>query len=358
MGESRPALHSARGWTAKCRREGEIGVSLEELMATDRKIHEPTVGDRRVDPRSDREKLPLKTMRARPFLKWAGGKGKLVSKILSSLPSAIQADPCRHFDYCEGFLGSGALLFEILEHFYGRLDRVVVNDVNEQLINVFLQVRDQVDALIEGLENIREEFNRRDGLEARAKYYYEKRERYNMLSPGTQKDALERALWFVFLNKTCYNGMYRVNRHGKYNVPFGKYKTINLFDAEVLKRDSQLFQELDVEFRVGSYVSLFDVDSEKTLFYFDPPYKPLNLTSSFTAYSPDSFDDEQQEELARFCQALQGWVLASNSIHQEYFEHIYGPRFTVDVVETVRTINSKAELRGRQEEVLIKNYTS
>ena len=323
-------------------------------MAQGPQIHEPTVKNCRLDPRSDHDIERGKRVRGRPFLKWAGGKGKLLETIFGVFPSEISVTQEVRFSYVEGFLGSGALLFELLERYEGRLERVVANDVNQPLVNVYRQVRDHVDELIVGLSRLRDEFNACTSDVLRSAYFYEKRTKFNELIQGQEWRAIECACLFIFLNKTCYNGMYRVNRAGAYNVPFGKYRQVNIFDEDILRRDSELLRHVDLH--VGSYEALKTLGDGRTLWYFDPPYRPLNTTSSFTAYAPDQFDDVEQEKLAAFCQGLPGWVIASNSIHPSYFRKIYGERFRVDVVETVRTINSKAEKRGCQEEVLIRNF--
>lgn len=245
--------------------------------------------------------------KAKPFLKWAGGKGQLISEIERYYPFADG----RISKYAEPFVGGGAVLFDVLSKF--ALEEVYISDINEALINAYTLVRNDVDELIELLKALQEDFVPLEN-EVRKIYYSKKRERFNVLMSEGENCALEKAALFIFLNKTCFNGLYRVNRKGFFNVPMGAYRNPLICDEENLRAVSEKLK--DVKIVCGDYKKSASFIDEHTFVYFDPPYRPLTDTASFTAYTENLFSDEEQIELAKFVDDMHkrgAKVVVSNS---------------------------------------------
>lgn len=288
----------------------------------------------------------------KPFLKWAGGKTQLIPEIEKRLPSKIRSDK---FTYVEPFIGSGAVLFWMLNNF-PNLEKAVINDINSDLINVYQVIKLTPNDLIAKLKELQNQFH---GLqkdeEKKKEYFYQKRDLYNTRST----DKITQASLFIFLNRTCFNGLYRVNRNNLFNVPMGSYNFPTICDAENILDVSEGLQK--VEILNGDFEETLNYADEKSFFYFDPPYKPLSETSSFNSYAKDGFDDKAQIRLKDFCVKLatlgHKWLL-SNSDTQEcgFFDKLYSPFFIERVLAT-RMINSKAEKRGKLNELLITNYS-
>ena len=288
---------------------------------------------------------------AKPFLKWAGGKTQLIAEIEKNLPDSA-------FDtYIEPFAGSGAVLFWILSEF-DQLEKAVVNDINEDLINTYKTIQSTPKELISILEILQEEYhsleNSTDGKKA---YYYRKRELFNSRK---QTQTAHSAL-FIFLNRTCFNGLYRVNRKNEFNVPMGSYKKPTICDKSNLLAVSEALQK--VELLCGDFEQTVHYASSNTLFYFDPPYKPLSETSSFNSYAKDEFNDEEQIRLKKFCERLDAlghnWILSNSdvkgeNIHDNFFDDLYAD-FTIIRVDAKRSINANPEKRGFLKELLITN---
>ncbi len=293
---------------------------------------------------------------AKPFLKWAGGKGQLLSQLGAYLPQQISEEP---FTYIEPFVGGGAMLFYMLQHFCN-IRKAVINDVNEDLILTYRIIKDDVEALIANLDRLEKEYLAITGQEGRSQIFYEIRERYN-LHIG---DSIERASQLIFLNKTCFNGLYRVNRKGQFNVPFGKYTNPTICNANLLRADSQLLQSAQVEICQGGYAQTIQHIDGLTFVYLDPPYRPLDATSSFTAYAKGDFNDDDQRALAAFCHQLSDagcfWMesnadCSAKNPEDTLFEELYN-NFRIERVYASRFINANPEKRGKLTELLIKNY--
>lgn len=294
--------------------------------------------------------------KVKPFLKWAGGKSQLLDDIARVFPNDLVD---KNFTYVEPFVGSGAVLFWVLNTFADRVERVVINDVNADLINTYQMIKDQPQHLIECLKNYQDKFIQLDHKEAQKEYYYEQRALYN----SRQSESLIQAALFIFLNRTCFNGLYRVNRKNEFNVPMGDYKKPLICDAENLLNVSKALQY--VEILCGDYQQVLPlVEGNKTWFYFDPPYRPLSETSSFNAYAKDTFDDEAQIRLASFCKKLDEmgyyWVLSNSDPknideNDHFFDALYSD-FHIQRVLAKRAINAKADKRGQLNELLIRNY--
>lgn len=293
---------------------------------------------------------------SKPFLKWAGGKGQLLSQLSEHLPERISKEP---FTYIEPFVGGGAMLFYMLQHF-SNIKKAVINDVNEDLILTYRTIKDDVEVLIADLERLEKDYLAITDQEGRSQLFYEIRERYNQHIG----DGVERASQLMFLNKTCFNGLYRVNRKGLFNVPFGKYVNPTICNAELLRTDSRLLQAAQIEICQGDYVQTLQHVDGLTFVYLDPPYRPLDATSSFTAYAKGDFDDDDQRALAAFCHQLNDsgcyWMesnadCSAKNPADTFFEELYKD-FRIERVYASRFINANPEKRGKLTELLIKNY--
>lgn len=291
-------------------------------------------------------------MPAKPFVKWAGGKTQLLEILRQKYPHRIEK-------YCEPFVGGGAVLFDVLNTF--RPETVLINDINKELINTYKQIRDAADVLIAQLAEIQDTY-RNQSLEKNKELFYEKRSRYNELKMnGTAAENLEKAALFIFLNKTCFNGLYRVNSKGFFNVPFNNAKNPAICDEENLQECSRLLQ--NVEMLDGDYKNCRNFIDDKTFVYIDPPYRPLTQTSAFTSYSESGFSDKEQIELGSFIEELSqkgAHIVASNSdpkntdANDTFFDDLYSS-FRIERIFASRMINSKSDGRGNINELLITN---
>ena len=293
---------------------------------------------------------------AKPFLKWAGGKGQLLNQLGEYLPQQISEEP---FTYIEPFVGGGAMLFYMLQHFCN-IRKAVINDVNEDLILTYRIIKDDVEALITNLDKYEKDYLAITDQEGRSQIFYEVRERYNQ----HLGDSIERASQLIFLNKTCFNGLYRVNRRGQFNVPFGKYANPTICNAKLLRADSQLLQSAQVVISQGDYAQTVQHIDSLTFVYLDPPYRPLDATSSFTAYAKGDFNDDDQRALAAFCHQLSErgcfWMESNADCsakipNDTFFEDLYAD-YKIERVYASRFINANPEKRGKLTELLIKNY--
>lgn len=289
---------------------------------------------------------------AKPFVKWAGGKTQLLNEIRKKYPKTIDK-------YCEPFVGGGAVLFDVLSNFQPK--EVLINDINKELINTYIQIRDNVSELIDMLSNLQKSFIELDS-DNRKIMFLDKRKRYNELKIYTQNLGVEIASLFIFLNKTCFNGLYRVNKKGAFNVPIGSYKNPMICDEKNLRNVSHLLK--NVQISCGDYKNCKNFIDTDTFVYIDPPYRPLTATSSFTSYSKCEFGDKQQIELGKFITKISikgAKVVASNSDPKNvdesdnFFDEIYN-RFDINRIKATRMINSKGSNRGTVSELLICNY--
>ena len=289
-------------------------------------------------------------------MKWAGGKGQLLGQLSEHLPQQISEEP---FTYIEPFVGGGAMLFYMLQS-YGNIRKAVINDVNEDLILTYRIIKDDVEALIANLDRMEKDYLAISDQEGRSQIFYEVRERYNQHIG----DNIERASQLIFLNKTCFNGLFRVNRRGQFNVPFGKYANPTICNAKLLRADSQLLQSAQVEICQGDYAQTIKHIDGLTFVYLDPPYRPLDATSSFTAYAKGDFNDDDQRALATFCHQLSDagcyWMesnadCSAKNPEDTFFEDLYAD-YRIERVYASRFINANPEKRGKLTELVIKNY--
>ena len=295
-------------------------------------------------------------IKCKPFIKWVGGKGQLLLEINKLYPVELGKSINK---YAEIFIGGGAVLFDILSKY--RLDEVYISDKNLELINTYKSIRDNVDILIKSLKEMEKEYIPLDD-ENRKIYYYEKRKKYNKLKINIEENNIEKASLFIFLNKTCFNGLYRVNKKGEYNVPMGAYKNPKICDEENLKNVSLALKNVKIIY--ADYRESKDFIDDNTFVYIDPPYRPLNPTSSFTSYIENDFTDKEQVELAEYINLLnkkKAKIVISNSdpknnnIDDNFFDELY-KNYNINRVKATRMLNSDASLRGEINELLITNY--
>ena len=293
--------------------------------------------------------------KAKPFIKWAGGKSQLIEQIDSLLPADF--GNWENVTYIEPFIGGGAMLFHMLQK-YRNISHAVINDINGDLTTCYRTVRDQPEALIESLHSIRLEYQSLNSYDARHDFYLAIRKRYN----EKNLDPIENTTKFFFLNRTCFNGLYRVNKKGLFNVPFGRYEHPLLCDEDTLIADSEILQ--NVEILNGDFEGTFEYASGNTLFYFDPPYRPLTETSSFNDYTKESFNDSAQIRLKEFCDKIDeaGFkFMLSNSDckgkdeSEGFFDVLYG-KYHIERVWASRSINANPDRRGKLTEILVSNY--
>ena len=291
----------------------------------------------------------------KPFIKWAGGKTQLLTQFENILPHNLEE--AEHFTYIEPFVGGGAMLFHMLQK-YTNIGRVIINDINPNLITAYRVIRDTPERLITDLKMLQREFRQNSNEEARKEYFLRIRKSYN---EDTHNDVTNTAM-FIFLNRTCFNGLYRVNSKGYFNVPFGKYTNPTICDEELLLEDSKILQ--NVEILCGDYTLIERYVDNNTFIYFDPPYRPLSTTSSFTSYSKENFDDTEQTRLAHFFARLSRYgckMMLSNSDccaqnpNDTFFENLYG-NFIIDKVHASRFVNAIPSKRGKLTEILVRNY--
>lgn len=269
-----------------------------------------------------------------PVLKWVGGKRQLLQDITQYIPE-------KHSTYYEPFLGGGAVLFEL------QPAKAVVNDINEELINVYNAIRDDVEGLIDDLKKHRNE----------ADYFYEIREKDRDRENYNKLSDIEKASRIIYLNKTCYNGLFRVNRHGEFNTPFGRYQNPNIVNEDTLRAVSNYFNKANITFKCGDFEEAVKGIRKGSFVYFDPPYDPVSDSSNFTGYDRGGFDRDEQIRLKKLCDKLNERgvkFLLSNSA-TEFILDLYKD-YDIKIVQAKRTINSKGDKRGEVNEVLVKNY--
>jgi DNA adenine methylase len=291
-----------------------------------------------------------------PVLKWAGGKRQILHEIRGCFPPESDVGA-----YHEPFFGGGALFFKTGPHALGSS----INDINERLMNFYEVVRDSPKELIEVLEKFDapetdpdpdREFStvNRKGKEI-DQYYYQQRELFNRRPNGEEYDEIEEAALLMYLNRTCYNGLYRENNSGEFNVPIGRHSNANWVQASRIMNAHRALQ--DVNIRCGDFSYVLDTANKKDLVYFDPPYQPVSRTSSFVEYSSDDFDIEEQERLCEVAVELAelgAYVVISNSPPmRELYEYL--DEFQVKPVGARRHINSDSDGRGEVEEIIVTN---
>ncbi|MDO5397020.1 MAG: DNA adenine methylase [bacterium] len=355
--EAISARDAADKWGISQRRDAVLGsenrIPDAEMAGSMRII--PTIAEKTIDTRSAGYNISDEK-RVKPFLKWAGGKSQLLKEIEQYYPFKNGTVT----KYAEPFVGGGAVLFDILSKY--NLEEVYISDINAELINTYTAIREHIDELLTLLSLYQNEYIPKE-TEQRKVYYMAKRERFNDLKAnGNEAENIEKAALMILLNKTCFNGLFRVNKKGMFNVPMGAYKNPLICDEKNLMAVSEKLQ--NVKIVCGDYRESANFIDEHTFVYFDPPYRPLTETASFTAYTENLFNDEEQIELARFVECMHkkgARVLVSNSdpknsdTDDDFFDTIYANR-KIKRVEANRMINCNSEARGKIKELLISNF--
>lgn len=302
--------------------------------------------------------------KARPFLKWAGGKTQLLDAIQARFPTELEQGAVTR--YIEPFAGSGAVFFHLAAHY--PLAELYLFDRNEELILAYRTLKTRCADVVDRLRDLQTDYYQLPPEDQKI-FYYNLRRAFNETKdhvdfetdrPGLA--AVKRTAQLIFLNRTCYNGLFRVNAKGGFNVPFGSYKNPTICDAENLNAVGEVLQRAKIFW--GDFETCRAYVTPQTFLYFDPPYRPLNKTSSFTAYAAQPFDDAEQQRLAAFYRTLHGigakLMLSNSDPHNEnpddhFFDELY-TGFTIHRVPATRMINSKPEGRGPIHELLIVNY--
>ena len=300
---------------------------------------------------------------AKPFLKWAGGKAKLIPIFEERYPVELQNGEID--TYIEPFIGGGAVLLSIISKY--NFNKIVINDINSELTLTYKVIREYPDKLISILDKMQEEYNCLDGLEEKQEFFYGVREKFNQSKGNINYEkiddkSIEHAASMIFLNKSCFNGLYRENKKGGFNVPFGKKEKLNCYDKENIMAVSEKLKNAII--LNGDFEKVMDYVNNHTFVYMDPPYRPLNATSNFNDYSKEPFNDDTQIRLSKFYKELNkkgAKLMESNSDpkntdeNDEFFDELYSD-YKVERIYAARSINSKGTGRGKVSEILITNY--
>lgn len=294
----------------------------------------------------------------KPFLKWAGGKGQLIEQISSFLPASFKTGKIKK--YFEPFLGGGAIYFWLADHY--DFEYVYLSEFNPAVAICYQVIQTSVKKLIKELNSLEKEYIFGSD-KAREKFFYDKREEFNgFLRRKSANSHLRRAALLIFLNKTCFNGLYRVNSNDEFNVPFGRYKNPNICNEDNLIAVHDLLQKAEIV--SGDFELCLECADNDSFVYFDPPYRPISATASFTGYSKDNFDDNEQKRLRYVfgCLDCRGAnVMLSNSDPKnvdptdDFFDDLY-EGYHIERLNATRLINCNAERRGVITEILVMNY--
>jgi len=285
-----------------------------------------------------RQQINQVLLTPKPFVKWAGGKRQLIPILSENLPQTIST-------YFEPFLGGGALLFHILSERDGQICRI--SDLNSDLVLTYIIIRDKPDELIYSLKNHAKRYQKDS-----KSYYYSIRE-------SNPRSAIEKTSRLLFLNRTCFNGLYRVNSKGKFNVPLGRYTNPNIVNEENIRSVSQVLQSRKILIKCRDFESVLDEAKKDDLVYFDPPYQPVSSTANFTSYTHKSFTYDDLKRLAKLCLKLDSKgckVMLSNSNSQDVAEMFAEKQWRLKKIKANRSINSNSKKRTGHYELLIKNY--
>ncbi len=294
------------------------------------------------------------TIALKPFVKWVGGKSQLIDELEKMLTNDGEKVLTK---YCEPMVGGGALLFSILSKF--DFEQIYIGDINAELMNAYKVIKYNVNELIDKLTEMQLSFLPMDD-NGRKFFYYSARDKFNSIQLS-ECTSIEKAALFIFLNKTCFNGLYRVNKKGQFNVPMGAYKNPTICDSENLRNVSTALQNVTIV--CGDYSLSKSFIDENTFIYLDPPYRPISVTSGFTAYNTECFDDDEQIRLAKFIDEINtkgAKIVLSNSdpknvnTDDTFFDDLY-KAYKIKRVSANRMINSKADNRGKINELLICN---
>ena len=299
-------------------------------------------------------------MNAKPIIKWVGGKTQLLNTINDNLPQNIS-----HFNtYMEPFIGGAAVLFYIVPKL-PNIKNVFINDLNYKLTNLYTVVKNKHLKLINQLKTIQEEYRKSEDPKI---FYYNTRDSFNIYDMNMETDAdVLHAAEFIFLNKTCFNGLYRENSKGEFNVPWNKNVNVCICDEENIKAVHNFFIKYNVQISTGTYDEFFKgkrMYMKNAFVYMDPPYRPITKSAAFTSYTKSGFNDNNQKELKVWVDILNSncaYCMLSNSdpknydVNDTFFDDLYSD-YNIIRVNAKRSINSKGNGRGSITEILVKNY--
>ncbi len=290
----------------------------------------------------------------KPFVKWVGGKSQLIPDLTNRLPKNFSE--WEDAIYVEPFVGGGAMLFCLLQTFHN-IKSVYINDINNKLIITYRVVKETPERLLHVLETLQNEYTCL-GEDDRKKYYLDKRALFNT----EPLNDIDTASLLIFLNRTCFNGLYRVNSKGEFNVPHGRYRNPTICDRQTIKADSILLQKVKIE--CGDFADTLKYATPHSLYYLDPPYKPLSATSSFNSYSKEVFDDKEQIRLCEFCKKLgensSSFILSNADLkganpNDNFFDDLYST-FSVNRIWASRMVNANPDKRGKLTELMVSNF--
>lgn len=302
-------------------------------------------------------------LKARPFIKWVGGKGQLLPQFDNFFPRELRERNIKK--YCEPFLGGGAVFFEIAQRF--DVESAYLSDINKDLVLTYWVIQQRHEQLLDFLEQYQKEYNGtdadlRNGLFLSIREHFN-HQRFEINYKKISDNWIPRAAQLIFLNKTCFNGLYRMNSKGEFNVPFGKYPNPSILDEPNIRAVSKILQKAEIT--IANYQDCLERIDEKTFTYFDPPYRPISKTASFTTYSGNEFGDNEQIKLANFFQIVDeqrgGKIMLSNSDPKNenpddnFFENIYA-KYNIHRVSATRAINCNGDKRGSIREIVVTNY--
>lgn len=303
----------------------------------------------------------IEKVKAKPFIKWAGGKSQLLPLFNEYYPKELKSGLIDF--YFEPFLGGASVFFDVVQKY--KIKKSYLSDSNIEIVLVYKVIKEKVEDLISALNELKKDYFKKSETKKES-FFYNIRDKYNdnkiNFLNGLNDIYVCRASQMIFLNKTCFNGLYRLNRSGDFNVPFGKYINPGIYNEENLLAVSEVLQNTEIEH--GDFEFFKNKINNKSFVYFDPPYRPISYTSSFNSYNKDGFDDDEQNRLAEFYRKLNekgAKLMLSNSdpkninINDNFFDDLYRG-FTIERIEASRMINSKSEKRGKIKELLITNY--
>ena len=294
---------------------------------------------------------------AKPFLKWAGGKSQLLTQFEKFYPTSLKENRIDY--YFEPFLGGGAVFFDIIQKY--DIKKAYLIDINEDLILTYLVIQNHVYDLIKTLRELENQYKKLS-QEKRKHFYYMIRNAYNEKKPYINynkfhSDWIERSAQMIFLNKTCYNGLYRLNSAGEFNSPAGNYKNPTILDEENLIHASQVLEKAEIF--CNSYKIVLKLIKKNSFVYFDPPYRPISNSANFVKYTQFGFTEEDQKELANIYKILDKkniYLMLSNSDPKDkFFEHLYNGYY-INKINANRMINCQGDKRGKIQEIIVTNY--
>lgn len=304
------------------------------------------------------------TNNAKPFLKWAGGKTQLLEQFNDFYPKELKEGKIK--TYIEPFIGGGAVFFSLQSKY--DFEKIIINDINKNLVITYKVIQSNVEKLIDILRKTHDIYNDNEDMEFKEKIYYKEREKFNAENNSITADIfneewIEHAARMIFLNKTCFNGLYRENKKGGFNVPFGKRKNAPILDEGNLKEVNMALKKVII--LNGDFTKVEEYMDKNTFMYIDPPYRPLSNTSNFKDYSSTEFNDESQIRLGNWVREVSiergTKIMLSNSDpkntneEDNFFDELYSG-FKIERVRAVRNINSKGNGRGAISEILVSTY--